>query len=250
MLEIVDIHKEFDGLKVLNGVSLEVKKGHVVGLIGPNGSGKTTLFNVIAGVYKPTGGKILLDGEPVHGLKPDQLYRKGLVRTFQIPRPFRNLTVLDNLLLASRNQRGEKFARVFNFTKWKMQERELVEKAEKTLELINLIHLQDEYAGNLSGGQLKLLELGRALMSDPKILLLDEPAGGVNPTLAMKLFAKIDELAHLKNLTFFIIEHRMETLLNYSDYMFVLYKGRVIVEGKPQEVMEDEKVIEVYLGEL
>ncbi len=250
MLKVVDLHKDFGGLKVLDGVDLEVERNQVVGLIGPNGSGKTTLFNVIAGVYKPTSGEVLLDGERVDGLKPDQLYRKGLVRTFQIPRPFRKLTVLDNLLLAGREQIGERFLNVFRLIKWKMQEKELLEKAEEIMDLLNLSHLSDEYAGNLSGGQLKLLELGRALMSDPKIMLLDEPAGGVNPTLAIRLFGKIRELAETRNLTFFIIEHRMETLMNYSDYMFVLYRGKIIVEGEPKKVMDDERVIEVYLGEL
>ncbi|RLI28213.1 ABC transporter ATP-binding protein [Candidatus Bathyarchaeota archaeon] len=248
MLEIERVVKEFDGLRVLNGATLKVERGEIAGLIGPNGSGKTTLFNVVSGVYKPDGGAIKYKGERIDGLKPYQIFRRGLVRTFQIPRLFQKLSVLNNMLIAAKKNSGESFSLAFLKGKWLQEERGLVEKARDILKFLDLDRLKDEPASNLSGGQMKLLELGRALMSDPEMLLIDEPASGVNPALVDKIFRKLLELRE-EGLTFLIIEHRMEALLSYADKIHVMYKGEVIAEGTPSEIVNNPQVINVYLGE-
>ena len=248
MLEIERVVKEFDGLRVLNEATLKVERGEIAGLIGPNGSGKTTLFNVVSGVYKPDGGAIKYKGERIDGLKPYQIFRRGLVRTFQIPRLFQKLSVLNNMLIAAKKNSGESFSLAFLKGKWLQEERGLVEKARDILKFLDLDRLKDEPASNLSGGQMKLLELGRALMSDPEMLLIDEPASGVNPALVDKIFRKLLELRE-EGLTFLIIEHRMEALLSYADKIHVMYKGEVIAEGTPSEIVNNPQVINVYLGE-
>ncbi|MEM3734374.1 MAG: ABC transporter ATP-binding protein [Nitrososphaerales archaeon] len=250
ILAIKDVHKSFGGLKALDGATLSVEKGKIVGLIGPNGSGKTTLFNVIAGALKPDSGEVWFKGERIDGLKPYEVYERGLVRTFQVPRLFFKLPVIDNILLAGRNQIGDTFTKVFlKRSAWIEQEKSLIEKALSIAELLGLSEVLTQPASNLSGGQMKLLELARALMSDPITLLVDEPAAGVSLLLVENMFKKIYELRREQNLTIFIIEHRMEVILNYVDWVYAMHKGRVIASGPPAEIIQNKQVIDVYLGE-
>jgi branched-chain amino acid transport system ATP-binding protein len=250
ILEVKDLSKSFGGLKALNGVTLSIKEGGLFGLIGPNGSGKTTLFNCIAGVFEPEVGEIWFRGERIDGLRPYEIYQKGVVRTFQVPRLFFKLPVIDNILIASRNQIGDKVTNVFlKRGVWIKQEKELIEEAFLIAELLGLDEVLNLPASNLSGGQMKLLELARALMSDPTLLLVDEPAAGVNPMLVEKIFESIRELRKKKRLTIFVIEHRMEVILNFVDWCYVMHKGKVIAQGKPADIVQDRQVIDVYLGE-
>ncbi len=250
ILKTDNLTKSFGGLLAVNNVSIKVDEGSITGLIGPNGSGKTTLFNVISGALKADSGKTYFDGKRIDGLPCHLIYKAGLVRTFQVPRLFQKMTVLDNMLIAARGLVGERLTvTFFQSWAWKRQEEGLIKKALAILEMLDLYHQRKNLAGNLSGGQMKLLEMGRALMADPKMLLLDEPAAGVSPLVVDKIFEKIVELRQSLGLTFFIIEHRIETLFNYTDRVIVMFKGQVIAEGKGKELVEDPKVIDVYLGE-
>jgi len=245
-----NLTKSFGGLVAVNNVSIQVNEGSITGLIGPNGSGKTTLFNVISGALKADSGKAFFNGRRIDNLPCHLIYKAGLVRTFQVPRLFQKMTVLDNMLIAARGLVGDSLIGTFFQTRaWKKQEEELVKKALDILEMLDLYHQRKNLAGNLSGGQMKLLELGRALMSDPKMLLLDEPAAGVSPVVVDKIFEKIVELRKNLRLTFFIIEHRIETLFSYTDRVIVMFKGQVIAEGRGRELVENPRVIDVYLGE-
>ncbi len=250
ILKTVNLTKAFGGLKAVNNVTLTVKENTITGLIGPNGSGKTTLFNTISGVYKPDKGEIYFNGERIDGLSPHKIYAKGLARTFQTPRLFQQLTVLDNMMLATRNHPGDKILNVFfKRREWGEQEEKLAERALEILEIVELDRFKDTPASELSGGQMKLLELARVLMTDPKMLLLDEPAAGVNPTLARRIFEKITQLRDELSLTFFTIEHRIEILLEHADWVYVMHNGSIIAEGKPEEVVKNKIVVDVYLGE-
>lgn len=250
ILKTENLTKAFGGLKAVNNVTLTVKDNTITGLIGPNGSGKTTLFNVISGVYKPTSGAIYFNGKRIDGLSPHKVYHEGLVRTFQIPRLFQKLTVLENMIVAARSNTGENLLGTFlRRRKWSEEEEKLAEKALEILELLELDNLRDTPAGELSGGQMKLLELGRALITEPKMLLLDEPAAGVNPTLAKRIFEKITQLRDELLLTFFTIEHRVEILLEHADWIYVMHNGSIISQGKPDDVINDKTVVDVYLGE-
>lgn len=250
LLALKGLGKHFDGLKAVNGVSLEVNHGIIAGLIGPNGSGKTTLFYTISGVQKPDKGEVYFNGERIDGLPPNEIYNRGLVRSFQIPRLFRKMTVLDNMIFASRDQIGDSLTNVFmRKNKWETQESDLLEKAMDILHLLELDYLTDAFPNEISGGQIKLLEIGRAMMSDPQMLLLDEPAAGVNPVLATQIFDRIVELRDKEDLTFFIIEHRIELLLNLVEWVFVMHKGRIIAEGPPDSITDDERVVKAYLGD-
>jgi len=245
-----DLTRSFGGLLAVNKVSIKVDEGSITGLIGPNGSGKTTLFNVISGALKADSGEAHFNGRRIDNLPCHLIYKAGLVRTFQVPRLFLKMTVLDNMLVAARGLIGDRLLSTFFQTRaWMKQEEELIKKALEILEMLDLYHQRKNLAGNLSGGQMKLLELGRALMSDPKLLLLDEPAAGVSPLVVDKIFDKIVELRKNLGLTFFIIEHRIETLFNYTDKVIVMFKGQVIAEGRGHELVEDPRVIDVYLGE-
>ncbi|MFQ6080424.1 MAG: ABC transporter ATP-binding protein [Candidatus Bathyarchaeia archaeon] len=249
LLTLKDVYKSFGGLRAVDGVSLEVEGGSITGLIGPNGSGKTTMFNTISGVYKPDSGEIYFDGKRIDELPPYEIYERGLVRSFQIPRLFKKMTVLDNMMLASRDQIGDSLFNVFSRrAKWKSQESEFLEKALDILRFLGLHHLRNSLPTEISGGQIKLLEIGRALMANPKMLLLDEPAAGVNPVLAKMIFDKIVELRDRENLTFFIIEHRIELLLDLVDQVFVMNKGSILASGPPEAIAKDKRVIEAYLG--
>ena len=248
ILSVQSISKSFGNLYALDGVSLDVVGQKVSILIGPNGSGKTTLINVISGLYKPDSGKVLFEREDVTGYPPFKLYRLGMGRTFQIPALFWKLTVLENLLVAEKNNPGESFLKSVISRFWKDSELRTVEKAARILELLGLSRLWDQPSYTLSGGQMKLVEIGRALMSGAKLLLLDEPVSGVNPTLAHEIFSRILRLRDELGLTFFIVEHRLDVALKYVDEMFVMALGKLITSGPPNEVMNDKRVIEAYLG--
>ena len=249
MLEIKDLNKSFGGLKAVNNVSLEVSKGSITGLIGPNGAGKTTLFNTIAGLYSPENGVIHLEKKNITGLKPHELFNMGVLRTFQIAHEFSSLTVLENLMMVPGNQRGEKLIyALFGDKTAKKQEEEIRVKAIEVIDFLNLKHLTQEIAGNLSGGQKKLLELGRTMMVDAKIVLLDEVGAGVNRTLLKDIGSAILRLNKEKGYTFFMIEHDMDFISRLCDPVIVLAEGSVLFEGTSNEVKKNERVIESYLG--
>lgn len=259
ILSVTAIRKSFGSLHALDGVSLNVKEGSISILIGPNGSGKTTLINVISGLYKPDSGRVFFKGEDTTGFPPYELYGKGLSRTFQIPALFWKLTVLENLLVAEKNNPGEGFIksilpsgfrswRDLGTPIWERSEVHAVEKASQILSLLGLSRVWDQPSYLLSGGQMKLVEIGRALMADATLVLLDEPVSGVNPTLAHDIFSRILRLRDEFGLTFFIVEHRLDIALKYVDSMFAMALGKLIVSGMPDEVMNDKRVIEAYLG--
>ncbi|MBU3737755.1 MAG: ABC transporter ATP-binding protein [Rhodoferax sp.] len=248
MLELKGISKTFGGLRAVDDVSLSITRGAITGLIGPNGAGKTTLFNTIAGAYAPTRGTIHFEGQPIEGKAPYQIYRMGIARTFQIPRPFGALSVLENVMLAPLGQLGEQFwNNLFRPGRIRTQERTNRDKAVEVLDFLNLTHLADEPARSLSGGQLKLLELGRALMSDPRLILLDEPGAGVNPTLLGQITERIVEL-NRRGISFLIIEHNMDMVMNLCRPIVVMAAGRLLMQGEPQAVRSDPRVLDAYLG--
>ena len=249
MLEIRNINKNFGGLKAVNNASMKIQKGSITGLIGPNGAGKTTLFNTIAGVYAPDEGEIFLENQNITGLKPHNLFNKGILRTFQIAHEFSTLTVLENLMMVPPNQYGENLIYAwFRNNDVKKQEEEIRTKAIEVIEFLNLNHLTQELAGNLSGGQKKLLELGRTMMVDSKLVLLDEVGAGVNRTLLNDISDAILRLNKEKNYTFFVIEHDMDLIEKICDPVIVMAEGSVLFEGKFDEVKSNEEVIEAYLG--
>ncbi len=244
ILETRDLSKFFDGLRALDGVNIGVEEGSITLVIGPNGSGKTTLINTISGFYKADRGKVLFEGKDITNKPPHEISRYGIVRTFQIPQPLKQMTVLENLLIAPEGYGESVFEAVTR--RWIKKENEVVERAFKILEFLKIDHLWDQEAQNLSGGQLKLLELGRAMMRDAKLLIADEPIAGVNPLLAHEI---LDRFVKLKpKMSFLIVEHRLDIVLKYTDYVYVMANGRVIAEGRGSEVVEDPRVVEVYLG--
>ena len=249
MLEIKNINKNFGGLRAVNNASMKIEKGSITGLIGPNGAGKTTLFNTIAGVYAPDEGEIFLENQNITGLKPHNLFNKGVLRTFQIAHEFSTLTVLENLMMVPPNQYGENLIYAwFRNNDVKKQEEEIRTKAIEVIEFLNLNHLTQELAGNLSGGQKKLLELGRTMMVDSKLVLLDEVGAGVNRTLLNDISDAILRLNKEKYYTFFVIEHDMDLIEKICDPVIVMAEGSVLFEGKFDEVKSNEEVIEAYLG--
>jgi branched-chain amino acid transport system ATP-binding protein len=249
MLEIQQLDKSFGGLKAVDGCSLEVAEGSITGLIGPNGAGKTTLFNLITGHYKPDKGKITFQGQAIEGLAPHQIFKKKMYRTFQITREFAQMSVLENLMIMPEYQSGEKIWNTwFRPSNVRKQEMAIVEKALEVLEFVELIDLKNEYAGSLSGGQKKLLEIARSMMADPQIVLLDEPGAGVNPTLMKKLIANIKTLCEEKGITFFLIEHDMDLVMNLCDPVIVMSEGKKLAEGTADEIKTNEAVLEAYLG--
>ncbi|MBE9574551.1 MAG: ABC transporter ATP-binding protein [Proteobacteria bacterium] len=249
MLVVEDVHKSFGAIKALDGVSLSVEQGTIAGLIGPNGSGKTTLFNIISGFYEKDAGNIRLNGKSIDGLDPFRIARMGLVRTFQVAKAPAKLTILENLLLAAKNQMGEKV--LDNFLKPReifRKEKENLNKALDIAEIIKLKRFKNEYAGNLSGGQKKLLSLGRVLMANPDIFLLDEPTAGVNPVLTLELVDVIVDIRKNLNKTFLIIEHDMNVIWHLCDLVNVLVAGSNLTKGRPEEIQKDERVLEAYLS--
>ena len=249
MLKIKDLNKNFGGLKAVNKVNLEVDKGSITGLIGPNGAGKTTLFNTIAGLYAPDNGDVYLEEKNIAGLKPHELFSMGVLRTFQIAHEFASLTVLENLMMVPGNQRGEKLIyALFDDKSVKKEEEQIRAKAIEVIEFLNLKHLTQEIAGNLSGGQKKLLELGRTMMVEANLVLLDEVGAGVNRTLLNEISDAILRLNKERNYTFFVIEHDMDLIEKICDPVIVMAEGSVLFEGKFAEVKSNEEVIEAYLG--
>ncbi len=250
MLELDKLVMDFSGFRAVDGCSFRVEQGSITGLIGPNGAGKTTLFNMIAGALPPTSGKIRFMGQDVTGLASHELFHKGLVRTFQIPHEFHKMTTLENLMMVPPSQPGESlFSNWFAWGRVKAAESDVERRAYETLEFLELTHVAHEPAGNLSGGQKKLLELGRTMMTDAKLVLLDEPAAGVNRTLLRKLETKIEILNKERGYTFILIEHDMEMIEKLCDPVVCMAEGRVLIEGDFQTVRSNPQVLEAYLGE-
>ena len=249
MLSIQNISKNFGGIKAVNNVSLEIKKGSITGLIGPNGAGKTTLFNIIAGNIPSNCGNILLENENITQCPSHELFDKGLLRTFQIAHEFSKLTVLENLMVVPNSQTGEKLIGAwFNHFKVKSEEIVIRKKALEVIEFLKLGHLTHELAGNLSGGQKKLLELGRTMMVDAKLVLLDEVGAGVNRTLLKDISSTIKRLNKEKGYTFCMIEHDIDFISELCDWVVVMAEGSILTEGNINEIKNNENVIEAYLG--
>lgn len=249
MITVENVSKHFGGIRAVNGATLKIETGSITGLIGPNGAGKTTLFNVIAGHYAPTSGRILLDGEDISGLAPHALFNKGLLRTFQIAHEFSTLTVRENLMMVPPRQAGESLIQAWTQPSKVRREEEAVRaKADEVIEFLEISHVADELAGNLSGGQKKLLELGRTMMVDAKIVFLDEVGAGVNRTLLGTIGDAILRLNKEKGYTFCMIEHDMEFISRLCDPVICMAEGRVLAEGTAEEVKNNEEVIEAYLG--
>jgi len=249
VLATENLKKHFGGVKAVDGVSIQIREGEFVGLIGPNGSGKSTLFNVISGIYKPTEGKIYYRGKRIDGLKPHEIFRMGLVRGFQVPRLWRGLTVVENLMVPPKHQRGENPLVALVRRLWTPQERKLGMKALSILSDHELLHVSLNWADSISGGQMKLTDISRALMGEPSMLLLDEPTAGVAPRLARDIFRTLERLRREQGITLFVIEHRLEVLFDHVDRVIVMHQGKVLTEGTPEEVASDPRVVEAYLGE-
>ncbi len=249
LVKCLGLEKRFGGVCAVDGVNLSLRRGVFSLLIGPNGSGKSTLINLIAGHYYPDSGRILMDGKDITHLKPHERFGIGLVRTFQTARHFPNLTVLDNILMAAGATEGESI-RVAPFRRrWVRRERELVERALQILELVGLEKLRDQPAGKLSGGQMKLLELGRVLMSGARVILMDEPTAGLNPVIAESVLSHIRRLVSELGLAALLVEHRLDLAMKYADRVLAMFNGRLIAEGSPEEVLTIPDVVESYLGE-
>lgn len=249
LLQADDVAKRFGGLAAVDGASLTVQERSITALIGPNGAGKTTLFNIFSGFIRPERGSVLLNEVRIDGRPPHAVVRRGLVRTFQTPRALRRMSVLENVLLAAPHQPGERLWRlVATPGSVRRREREIEEQARELLSLVRLDGLAQEYAGTLSGGQRKLLEFARALMTGPRIVLLDEPMAGVSPPLAIQLLDHMRTLREERGLTFFLVDHDLEMVMSVSDHVIVMNEGRVIAAGTPDEVRADPLVVDAYLG--
>jgi branched-chain amino acid transport system ATP-binding protein len=248
MLEATALTKSFGGNRAVDGVSFTVERGTITGLIGPNGAGKTTLFNCLAGLLRPTSGALALEGRRIDGLAPDAVFRRGLARTFQIPRPFPEMTVLENVMVAPLGQAGERF-----WANWLLpgrvarQERAVAERARHWIDFVGLSGLVHQPARVLSGGQRKLLELARVLVAEPRLILLDEPGAGVNPTLLDQIVERIAAL-NRQGVTFLIIEHNMDLVMSLCRPVLVIAQGRLLASGTAAEVRADPRVVEAYLG--
>ena len=239
--------KTFGGIRAVDIDHLEIERGTITAIIGPNGAGKTTLFNLMTGFDRPDRGSWRLDGRRLGGLPPHRIARLGMVRTFQLTKSLSRLTVLENMAVASQTQRGERLERALLRWLWKPQEERVLTRATELLEQFGLAHMADEQAGTLSGGQRKLLEMARALMADPHVIMLDEPTAGVNPALTESLLAHIRDL-NAQGLTIVFVEHNMDVVMDISDWVVVMAQGQILTEGPPQEVVANEEVIDAYLG--
>ncbi|MBD0335653.1 MAG: ABC transporter ATP-binding protein [Cyanobacteria bacterium Co-bin13] len=249
MLTIDNVSKQFAGVRAVDGCSFQVEPARITGLIGPNGAGKTTLFNMIAGFIKPTTGRIALKDQDVTGLPPHQLFKLGVVRTFQIPREFGRMTVLENLMIVPPQQLGENL--IASWLRWRKvlaEEDNIRRKADEVLDYLNLTHVRNDLAQGLSGGQKKLLELGRTLMIDPEVILLDEPGAGVNKTLLRELSDIIERLNQERGCTFCIIDHDLELMDRLCDRIVVMAQGKVLAEGTMATVRQNTEVQAAYLG--
>ena len=249
MIRVDNLHKHFGGLRALDGANLQISTGSITGLIGPNGAGKTTLFNVIAGMYKPSSGHVFLNQTEITGLPPHELFHRGILRTFQIPQEFGTLTVIENLMMVPGGQRGENLLNAWFRPKQVAEEETAIkEKANEVLEFLGLTGLAQEEARNLSGGQKKLLELGRTMMVEAKIVFLDEVGAGVNRTLLRLIGDAILRLNRDLGYTFCMIEHDMDFISRLCDPVIVMAEGSVLMKGTPEQVKSDSRVIEAYLG--
>ena len=249
-LRIEGLSKQFGGITAVDGATFEVERGTLTGLIGPNGAGKSTTFDLVTGMLTPDAGTVTFAGDDITGLEPYEIADRGLVRTFQIARELREMTVLENMMLAPKGQRGEALWRsVLPVARGGVveQETELLDRVWETLAFFEIEHLAEEYAGNLSGGQRKLLEMARALLTDPDVLLLDEPFAGVNPTLERRLLDHIHDLRE-RGYTFLLVEHDMDLIMDNCEHVVVMHQGRVLTEGPPEEVRTNEAVVDAYLG--
>jgi branched-chain amino acid transport system ATP-binding protein len=251
ILEVVDVEKRYGGVRAVDGASLSVERGSITALIGPNGAGKSTLFDVVSGFERADGGAIRLDGRSIYRLPAFAIARRGLVRTFQMTKTLNVMSVLDNMLLAAPNHPGERLS-TWVLRPWtaRRHERDARTRALDLLETFELAPYAHAYAGTLSGGQRKLLELARALMLAPRLVLLDEPLAGVNPTLGRRLLEHIEELRRDEGTTVLFVEHDMEVVMNHADHVIVMAQGRVIAEGSADDVRKNETVVEAYLGKL
>jgi len=249
MLEVDGVFKHFGGIQAVRGASFDVKRGSITALIGPNGAGKTTLFNIVTGFYRPDSGRIVYDGRSIFGKQPHKIARQGMVRTFQITKALAAMPVIDNMMLAAADQPGERLPTLLTRPlAGRQRESEVRDRAMDLLATFNLDKKADDYAGTLSGGQRKLLELARALMAEPRMVLLDEPMAGINPTLGRRLLAHMEELRERDGVTFLFVEHDMDVVMNHSDEVVVMGQGETILVGTPDEVRADERVIDAYLG--
>lgn len=249
LLQATGLSKSFGGIKAVNNASLEVNRGSITGLIGPNGAGKTTLFNLLANFIEPDHGKIIFDRQPIYNLPSHKIATLGLIRTFQVARVLSRLSVLENMLLASTNQTGENFFRVWlQQGKLRAEERANKARAMDILESVGLAAKAHDYAGALSGGQRKLLEMARTLMTNPKLILLDEPAAGVNPTLINQICEHIVSW-NKQGISFLIIEHNMDVIMSLCDRIWVLAEGTNLAAGTPSEIQSNDQVLEAYLGQ-
>ncbi|MEG3438914.1 ABC transporter ATP-binding protein [Pannus brasiliensis CCIBt3594] len=249
LLSAKGLYKSFGGIRAVNDACLDVPRGSITGLIGPNGAGKTTLFNLLSNFIRPDRGEVYLEGHSIQNLPPHRIALQGCVRTFQVARVLSRLTVLENMLIAAPHQTGEDFLQLWlQRPRVRREERENKEKALEILESIGLSAKAMDYAGALSGGQRKLLEIGRALMTDPKLILLDEPAAGVNPTLIGQICEHITEW-NRQGLTFLIIEHNMDVIMSLCHHVWVLAEGTNLADGTPEEIQRNDRVLEAYLGE-
>jgi neutral amino acid transport system ATP-binding protein len=251
ILTVDNVFKHFGGIYAVNGASFSVRQGSVTALIGPNGAGKTTLFNIVSGFYRADRGSISYHGNSISRKAPHVIARRGLVRTFQLPKALTTMPVIDNMMLAAPSQPGEHLIKLLTrpFAS-RQREKQVRAQALDLLEAFGLADMAQEYAGTLSGGQRKLLELARALMVEPSMVLLDEPMAGVNPTLGRRLLDHMQTLRRERGLTFLFVEHDMDVVMNHSDRVVVMAQGRVIAEGEPIEIRRNQQVIDAYLGDV
>lgn len=248
LLEVHEVSKSFGGLRAVDRCSLQVNEGSITGLIGPNGAGKTTLFNVISGLYPPDEGWVRFQGKEITGLSPHVICRRGLARTFQLARGLSHMSVLENMMLAPKEQLGERlFHAVLQGCRVRAQEKANYERALELLQILGLYEWRNAPAGSLSGGQRKMLEVGRALMTNPRLLLLDEPAAGASAEETQKLLEYLARVRE-RGVTLFIVEHKMDVIMTLCDTIIVMNYGRVLTSGPPEVIQKDRRVIEVYLG--
>ncbi len=249
MISVEHVSMSFGGIRAVQDCSLTVAKGSITGLIGPNGAGKSTLFNCIAGLYRPTAGRILLDGKDITGKKPHELFHLGVARTFQVAHEFSNMPVIENLMLVPAGQSGERLlSACLAWGRVRDEEAKLRKRAEEVIDFLRLGAVRYERAGNLSGGQKKLLELGRVMMAEPKVVLLDEVGAGVNRTLLAELASDIERLNRERGYTFFVIEHDMDLIARLCDPVIVMAAGSVLTQGKMSDIRKDTRVVEAYFG--